>query len=264
MSAGGAGGISDVRLKDKVAVVTGAATGLGFETARLFFEEGASVAGVYHARYDARRIADAFGGSDRVVYLKADVTRSSEVESLAFDVGRRFGRVSVLVNNAGVSSVGTVEETTEEEFRRVMEVNVLGMFLVTKHFLPLLKKEKAGAAIVNVASNIGVVGMAGRIAYTTSKGAVINFTRSLALDCAAHGIRANAVAPGAILTEMVEDFLKTQPSEEFRRRIARLHAMNRFAEPAEIAKAILFLAGGDSSYATGAVFSVDGGYTAGK
>jgi NAD(P)-dependent dehydrogenase (short-subunit alcohol dehydrogenase family) len=253
-----------MKLKNKVAVITGAATGLGFETAKLFFNEGASVVGTYHAKFDEAKIAAAFGGSDRVLYRKADVTSVSDVKSLSSAVERRFGRVSVLVNNAGVSSVGAIEETTEEEFRRIMDVNVFGMFLVTKHLMPLIKKDKSGGAVVNVASNIGIMGMANRIAYTTSKGAVLNFTRSLALDCAAHGIRANAVAPGAILTEMVEDFLKTQPSEEFRRDIERLHALNRFAQPIEIAKAILFLSSDDSSYATGAVFSVDGGYTAGK
>jgi NAD(P)-dependent dehydrogenase (short-subunit alcohol dehydrogenase family) len=253
-----------MKLKDKVAVITGAATGLGFETAKLFFEEGASVVGTYHEKFDGGKIDAAFGGSDRVLYRKTDVTSASDVESLASAVERAFGRLSVLVNNAGVSSVGSIEMTSVEEFRRVMDVNVFGMFLVTKHLLPLMKKEKSGAAIVNVASNIGIMGMANRVAYTTSKGAVLNFTRSLALDCARDNIRVNAVAPGAILTDMVEDYLKTQPSQEFRRSIERLHALNRFARPIEIAKSILFLAGDESSYATGAIFSVDGGYTCGK
>jgi NAD(P)-dependent dehydrogenase (short-subunit alcohol dehydrogenase family) len=253
-----------MKMKDKVAVITGAATGLGFETAKLFFEEGASVVGTYHAKFDEKKIDAAFGGSSRVLYRRADVTDVSEVKSLSSAVESAFGRVSVLVNNAGVSSVGTIEETTEEEFKRIMDVNVFGMFLVTKYMMPLIKKERSGAAIVNVASNIGIMGMANRVAYTTSKGAVLNFTRSLALDCARDNIRVNAVAPGAILTEMVEDFLKTQPSEEFRASIERLHALNRFAQPVEIARSILFLASDDSSYATGAVFSVDGGYTCGK
>lgn len=251
-----------MKLKDRVAVITGAATGLGFETARLFFREGARIVGVYHEKYDEKKIRDAFGSSEDVLYAKADITDPDEVKSVRCAVERKFGGIHILVNNAAVSSSGNIEETTEEEFKRVMDINVFGMFLVTKQLFSLMKKERS--VIVNVASNIGLTGMAGRIAYTTSKGAVVNFTRSLALDCAPLGIRVNAIAPGAIYTEMVDDFFRQHPSEEFKKNIMAMHAMNRFSEPIEIARAILFLASDDSSYATGAIFSVDGGYTCGK
>jgi len=253
-----------MKLKNKVAVITGAATGLGFETAKLFFKEGASIVGVYHKQFDDKKINDAFGGADNVFYKRTDITSSGDVKELVSETGKRFGRVDILVNNAAVDTIGNVENTTEEEFKRIMDVNVYGMFLCTKYMIPLMKKNEAGGSIVNVSSSIGLMGMADRIAYTTSKGAVINFTRSMAMDYAGLNIRVNAIAPGAIWTEMVTEFFKKHASEEFKQEIYRMHALNRFAEPLEIAKAILFLAGDDSSYATGAVFSVDGGYTCGK
>ena len=251
-------------LKDKVTVITGAATGLGFETAKLFFREGASVVGTYHKKFDTKKIADAFGDSDRVLYIQTDITRINEVKNFSAEIGKKFDRVDVLVNNAAMDTSGNVEDTSEEEFRRIMDVNVYGMFLVTKYIIPLMKKGKKGGSIVNVASSIGLMGMARRLAYTTSKGAVVNFTRSMAMDYVDYNIRVNAIAPGGIFTEMVDDFFKRHASEEFKQEIFRMHVINRLADPIEIAKPILFLASDDSTYANGAIFSVDGGYTCGK
>jgi NAD(P)-dependent dehydrogenase (short-subunit alcohol dehydrogenase family) len=251
-------------LKDKVAVITGAATGLGFETAKLFFREGAHVAATYHENFDKKKITDAFGDSERMLYIQTDITRIDEVKSFAAEVEKRFQRVDVLVNNAAVDTSGNVEDTSEDEFKRIMDVNVYGMFLVTKYIIPLMKKGKKGGSIVNVASSIGLMGMANRLAYTTSKGAVVNFTRSMAMDYVDFCIRVNAIAPGGIFTEMVDDFFKRQSSEEFKQEIFRMHVINRLADPIEIAKPILFLASDDSTYANGAIFSIDGGYTCGK
>jgi NAD(P)-dependent dehydrogenase (short-subunit alcohol dehydrogenase family) len=138
------------------------------------------------------------------------------------------------------------------------------MFLVTKYIIPLMRKGQKGGSIINVASSIGLMGMANRLAYTTSKGAVVNFTRSMAMDYVDDRIRVNAIAPGGIFTEMVDEFFKRHASEEFKREIFKMHVMNRLADPMEIAKPILFLASDDSTYANGAIFSVDGGYTCGK
>lgn len=251
-------------LKDKVTVVTGAATGLGFETAKLFFQEGASVVGTFHNKFDKRKIEDAFGDSKRMLYIQTDITKTDEVKNFAAEIGKKFERVDVLVNNAAVDTSGTVEDTSEEEFRRIMDVNVYGMFLVTKYIIPLMKKGKKGGSIINVASSIGLMGMARRLAYTTSKGAVVNFTRSMAMDYVDYNIRVNAIAPGGIFTEMVDDFFKRHASEEFKQEIFKMHVINRLADPIEITKPILFLASDDSTYANGAIFSVDGGYTCGK
>jgi len=253
-----------MKLKDKVTVITGAATGLGFETAKLFFHEGASVVGTFHNQYDEKKIKDAFGDSERMLYIQTDITRVNDVKRFANEIGKKFERVDVLVNNAAVDTSGNVEDTPEDEFKRIMDVNVYGMFLVTKYIIPLMKKGKKGGSIINVASSIGLMGMANRLAYTTSKGAVVNFTRSMAMDYVDYNIRVNAIAPGGIYTEMVDEFFKRHASEEFKQEIFRMHIINRLADPAEISKPILFLASDDSTYANGAIFSVDGGYTCGK
>jgi len=253
-----------MKLKDKVTVITGAATGLGFETAKLFFHEGASVVGTFHNQYDEKKIKDAFGDSERMLYIQTDITRVNDVKRFANEIGKKFERVDVLVNNAAVDTSGNVEDTPEDEFKRIMDVNVYGMFLVTKYIIPLMKKGKKGGSIINVASSIGLMGMANRLAYTTSKGAVVNFTRSMAMDYVDYNIRVNAIAPGGIYTEMVDEFFKRHASEEFKQEIFRMHVINRLADPAEISKPILFLASDDSTYANGAIFSVDGGYTCGK
>jgi NAD(P)-dependent dehydrogenase (short-subunit alcohol dehydrogenase family) len=254
-----------MKLKEKVAVITGATRGLGLATAQLFMEQGASVICVGTSDLDAKAFINReFGGSTRVWYQKVNIARPEEVKALAAYVGKNFGRLDILVNNAAVDTIGSVEETTEEEFRRVIDVNVFGTFCVTRALMPLIRKAGKGSAIVNVASNIGLMGMNRRVAYTTSKGAVINFTRSVAIDCAPLGIRVNAIAPGAINTEMVQQFFAGHPDKGYRAEIESWHALNRFAEPAEIARSILFLACDDSSYATGMTLSVDGGYTAGK
>ncbi|MGQ9569541.1 MAG: SDR family NAD(P)-dependent oxidoreductase [Thermodesulfovibrionales bacterium] len=253
-----------MKLEGKVAVITGAATGIGFETARLFFQEGASVVGLYHKRFDEKKIEDTFMNSVKVLYLQADVTKPSEIKDVASKVENRFNRVDILVNNAAVDMIGNIEETSEKEFLHIMKVNVFGTFVVTKYFLPLMKKEKKGGSIINIASSIGLMGMARRLAYTTSKGAVVNFTRSMAMDFVDYNIRVNAIAPGGTYTEMVAEFFKKHASEEFKKEVYKMHVLNRLAEPIEIAKPILFLASGESSFVNGAIFSVDGGYICGK
>jgi NAD(P)-dependent dehydrogenase (short-subunit alcohol dehydrogenase family) len=254
-----------MKLKDKVTLITGGARGLGLATAQLFIDEGASVIVVDTADLDGAAFArEHFAGAGRVSYRRVNITQPAQLAALAAETQERFGRLDVLVNNAAVDTIGSVEETTEEEFRRIIEVNVVGTFCVTRAFMPLLRRAGRGSAVVNVASNIGLVGMNRRVAYTTSKGAVVNFTRSVAIDCAPLGIRVNAIAPGAINTEMVQQFFAGHADKGYRAEIEGWHALNRFAEPVEIARGILFLSCDDSSYATGMTLSVDGGYTAGK
>ena len=253
-----------MKLKDMVAIITGAARGLGFATAKVFFEEGASIVGIDILEPDNKDVATVFGKSDKVFFKKVDITDIESVKNFTDYVNNDIGKVNILVNNAAIDTVGNIEDTTEETFKKIMDVNVFGTFLVTKHIVPIMKKNKDGGSIINVASNIGLVGMADRIAYTTSKGAIINFTRSMALDYAKYNIRVNTISPGAMNTEMVIEFFKEHGSEEFKKQVSAMHALNRFAEPEEIAKAILFLASGDSSYATGSTLVIDGGYTCGK
>ena len=254
-----------MKLKDKVALITGAARGLGLATAQLFAEEGAEVLCADAAALEEKGfLKEHFRPPLKAGYRRVDITRPEEVKALAGFVRERWGRLDVLVNNAAVDTIGSVEETADEEFRRVLDVNVYGTFLVTRYLMPLLRKAGSGSAVVNVASNIGLMGMGRRVAYTTSKGAVVQFTRSVAIDCAPLGIRVNAIAPGAINTVLVQQFFAGHADKGFRKQVEGWHALNRFAEPLEIARGILFLASSDSSYSTGSVLSMDGGYTSGK
>ena len=254
-----------MKLKDKVALITGAARGLGLATAQLFADEGAEVLCADAAALEEKGfLQEHFRAPRRAGYRRVDITRPEEVKALAAFVKERWGRLDVLVNNAAVDTIGSVEETSDEEFRRILDVNVYGTFLVTRYLMPHIRQAGSGSAIVNVASNIGLMGMGRRVAYTTSKGAVVQFTRSLAIDCAPLGIRVNAIAPGAINTVLVQQFFAGHQDKGFRKQVEGWHALNRFAEPLEIARGILFLASADSSYATGSVLSMDGGYTIGK
>jgi len=252
-----------MRLKDKIAFITGASRGLGFAAAKAFFKEGATVICADLVFPDEKKVKDEFNGSDKIIFRKLDVTNIDQVKENAKFISDKFGRLDILVNNAAINSIGNIEESTEEDFQKTMNINVFGTFLVTKYMIPNIKKS-TGGSIINIASNIGMVGMAGRIAYTASKGAIVNFTRSMALDYAPLNIRINAVAPGAINTEMVREYFEINDDPEYKKQICAMHALNRFADPDEIAKAILFLASDESSYATGSVLVVDGGYTCGK
>ena len=252
-----------MRLKDKIAFITGASRGLGFAAAKAFFKEGATVICADLVFPDEKKVKEEFNNSDKVIFRKLDVTNIDQVKENVKFIEDKFGRVDILVNNAAINSIGNIEESTEEDFQKTMNINVFGTFLVTKYMIPLIKKS-AGGSIINIASNIGMVGMAGRIAYTASKGAIVNFTRSMALDYAPLNIRINAVAPGAINTEMVKEYFEINNDPEYKKQVCAMHALNRFADPDEIAKAILFLASDESSYATGSVLVIDGGYTCGK
>ena len=252
-----------MRLKDKVAFITGASRGLGFAAAKAFFKEGATVICADLVFPDEKKVKEEFDNPDKVIFRKLDVTNIDQVKENAKFTEDKFGRLDILVNNAAINSIGNIEESTEEDFQKTMNINVFGTFLVTKYMIPLIKKSKGGS-IINIASNIGMMGMAGRIAYTASKGAIVNFTRSMALDYAPFNIRINAVAPGAINTEMVREYFEINNDPEYKKQVCAMHALNRFADPDEIAKAILFLASDESSYATGSVLVIDGGYTCGK
>src|SRR5215211_1617361 len=237
-----------MRLSGKVCVITGAASGIGAESARLFGEEGATVVGV-----------DLSANSEGDLALEADVTDEDEVRNLYTRVREEYGRVDVLFNNAGISPNDdqSVVDTSLEAWQRVQDVNLRGVFLCCKHGIPHLL-ENGGGSVINTASFVAVMGAAvSQVSYTASKGAVLSLSRELGVEFARRGVRVNALCPGPVNTPLLQE-LYAKDERKAARRLVHL-PMGRFAEAREIAHAALFLASDDSSYVTAATFLVDGG-----
>lgn len=250
------------RLKGKVAVITGAGSGLGAEAARLFAGEGCGVV-VADTNVEAGStvVAEIRRSGGKAEFIKADVRSSREVEQLYVDAKSAFGLVNVLYNNAGISpgEDDGVVNTADTVWDLVLDVNVKGVARCCRAGIPYLL-EAGGGSIINVASFVATLGAATpQIAYTASKGAVLAMTREIAIIHARQGIRANALSPGPVRTALLEKFLSTE--EKRQRRLVHI-PMGRFGEAREIAAAALFLASDESSFITGADFRVDGGITA--
>jgi NAD(P)-dependent dehydrogenase (short-subunit alcohol dehydrogenase family) len=236
------------RLEGKVCVITGAASGIGAETAAVFRSEGATVVGV-----DLRE--DGVGD----LVLAADVADEQQIAGLYDRVRSELGRIDVLFNNAGISPTddGSVLDTTLEAWQRVQDVNLKSVFLCCKHGIPHLI-EGGGGSVVNTASFVSVVGSAtSQISYTASKGGVLALSRELGVEFARRGVRVNALCPGPVNTPLLQELYANDPVQAARRLVHL--PMGRFAEAAEIASAALFLASDDSSYITASTFLVDGG-----
>jgi NAD(P)-dependent dehydrogenase (short-subunit alcohol dehydrogenase family) len=239
------------RLEGKVCVITGAASGIGAETAVLFGEEGAKVVGV-----------DINPGSAGDLALEADLTDEQQVEGVYRRVQAEFGRIDVLFNNAGINPTddASVLETSLESWQRVQDANLRSVFLCCKHGIPNLL-DGGGGSVINTASFVAVMGAAiSQISYTSSKGAVLSLSRELGVEFARRGVRVNALCPGPVNTPLLQELFANDP-DQAARRLVHL-PMGRFAEPREVAQAALFLASDDSSYVTASTFIVDGGLTA--
>jgi NAD(P)-dependent dehydrogenase (short-subunit alcohol dehydrogenase family) len=231
-----------------VCVVTGAAGGIGAETARLMQAEGARVAGVDLAE-------NAHGD----LSLQADVSHEGQVIDLYRRTREEFGRIDVLFNNAGISPAddASVLDTSLEAWQRVQDVNLRSVFLCCKHGIPHLL-ESGGGSVINTASFVAVMGAAtSQISYTASKGGVLALSRELGVEFGRRGVRVNALCPGPILTPLLQELFATDP-EKAARRLVHL-PMGRFGEAREIANAVIFLASDESSYVTASTFLVDGG-----
>jgi NAD(P)-dependent dehydrogenase (short-subunit alcohol dehydrogenase family) len=242
-----------VRLSDKVCIVTGAASGIGRASALLFAEHGATVVA---ADLDAA----AAGVTHRV-----DVTSEEETLALAAATVAEHGRIDVLFNNAGIAGVGDIEETTLELWEQVMRVNIRGVFLMSRAVVATMIAQGSGS-IINMSSAIAETGLARRVSYAASKGAVYAMTKSMQVDLAPHGVRVNALLPGTIMTPFVEGYLRRSYAdpEEGRRAIRSRQLSGELGTAEDVARAALYLASDESSFVLGSGLVVDGGLSAGK
>jgi meso-butanediol dehydrogenase / (S,S)-butanediol dehydrogenase / diacetyl reductase len=247
------------RLKDKVCLITGGGSGIGRATCELFAREGAKVAVADIALPAARAVAARIGAA--ATAIEVDVARSASVRAMIDTTVRDLGRLDVLINNAGYGITGSVTETSEDDWDKLMAVNVTGVFYGCKYAIPVMKKQ-GGGVIVSTASIVANVGIRNRAAYCASKGAVAALTRAMALDHVGDNIRVNCVGPGTTASAYFDDLLKkSDRPQELRRELETRQPMDRMARPEEIANAFLFLASDESSFCTGSMLVVDGGFT---
>ncbi|WP_033542143.1 glucose 1-dehydrogenase [Planococcus sp. CAU13] len=239
------------RLDGKVAIITGGARGMGAAHARRFLEEGAKVVITDILEEEGEAMAKNLGGSAR--FMKHDVTKAAEWQQVVAETESVFGPVSVLVNNAGIALLKTIGDMTEAQYRRVIDVNQVSVFLGMKYVHPSMSKAGNGS-IINISSVSGLKGNSGSVAYDASKFAVRGMTKSAAVEFASEGIRVNSVHPGIIETPMVR---KSRVSK-----LAKTVPLDRTAKPEEVSHLVVYLASDESGYVTGAEFVVDGGLTA--
>lgn len=256
-------GIIVTRLVGKVALITGGGTGIGRAIALAFAREGASVAVAGRRLEKLKEVTsqiEKLGGA--VLPLQCDVTRAKDAEGAVSETAKKFGKVNVLVNNAGTLSVSTVDTISEDEWDRVMTVNAKGPFLMSRAALKEFRK-LGGGAIVNIGSILGLVAMKDRAAYCASKGGVTMLTKAMALDHAHENVRVNCICPSIVETELVKGLF--DDSEQGRRlkqsRIGTI-PLGRFGKPADVAEMAVFLASEESSWLTGVAIPLDGGLTA--
>ena len=247
---------SQKRLDGKTALITGANSGIGASCVKLFSEQGANIIATD---------TDRMNFNNEIIQIQSDVTKSDEAKKLINDILIRFKSIDILVNSAGVTSRNAIPDTNNDEeiWDRVMEVNVKGIFIISKYVIEVMKTQKQGS-IINLASIMGVVGYPETLGtplnpYPPSKGAVIQLTKTLANHVAQYGIRVNAICPGFIETNMTKSLTKNQSTKKI---IEGLHPMGRMGKAEEVANAALFLASDESSFITGSNLLVDGGYTA--
>ncbi len=252
-----------MRLTGKVCVITGAGSGIGRAAAVLFAAEGARVVAAdlspRAAEETVRAMREARGEARAV---EVDVSSAASVQRMFADVLEAYGRLDVLVNNAGYGFAATVEETDEAAWDRLMAVNLKGVYLGCKYAIPLMRRQ-GGGVIVNTASVVAMVGIEDRAAYCASKGGVVALTRAMALDHVRDGIRINCIAPGTIDTPYFSEIFARSPDPAaLRKELEERHPMGRLGRAEEIAYAMLYLASEESSFVTGSVLVVDGGWTA--
>lgn len=252
-----------MRLKDKVAIITGSSKGIGEGIARVFVKEGAKVVITCRHEADGLKIADELGAQKgKSIFIRADVTKSQDIQNLIKIAVDKFGKLDILVNNAGYHISKNAEETSEEEWEFIQNTNLRSTFLCSKYAMSHLKKTKGN--IINISSMVGVVGQPNAGAYSATKGGQIAMTKNMAIDFAPFGIRVNVICPGWIATPLVEDWFSQQDDPDAARKyIYGQHPLGRIGTIEECGYLAAFLASDEALFITGARFDIDGGVTLG-
>ena len=252
-----------MRLKDKVAIVTGSSKGVGEGIARVFSQEGAKVVVVCRTEDAGRKMAEELGADEgRAIFVKTDVTNSKAIRNMIDTTLKTFGKLDILTNNAGYHISKNVEETSEEEWEFIINTNLRSTFLCSKYAIPHLRKTKGN--IINISSMVGLVGQPNAGAYSATKGGQIAMSKGMAIDFAQDGIRVNVICPGWIQTPLVEDWFSQQKDPDASRKyIFGQHPLGRIGTIEECGKAALYLASNDAGFVTGITLNIDGGITLG-
>ncbi len=248
-------------LQDKVTIVTGAASGIGRGSAMVFAANGAKVVVADIDEEGGKKTVEEIGRrGGTAIFVRTDVSSASDAKNCVERAVKEYGRLDCLFSNAGFNPTGTVVDTTEELWDRLIDVNLKGMFLMCKYSIPEMKKAGRGS-IVCTASVDGVIAIRNEAAYIASKGGIISLVKAMALDHAPDNVRVNCILPGAIRTALYEKFIRENPGIEDQ---AKEHAMGRIGEPEEVGEVAMFLLSDAPSFVTGAIIPVDGGYSAVK
>jgi meso-butanediol dehydrogenase/(S,S)-butanediol dehydrogenase/diacetyl reductase len=245
-----------MRLTNKTALITGAGSGIGQACARLFHQEGANIILFGRRKQKLEETAEELGS--RTLVVSGDMTRSEDLDRLVEETRNSFPRIDILVNNAGLFKGAPVHETSDKQYDEMMSINMKAVFQLTRRVLPVMMEQKGGS-IIHISSILGIIAVPQVAVYNISKGALNQFSRSIAVEYGNHGIRSNAICPGLIQTDMTAELMK---DEALMQEWSKCYPIGRFGKPDDVANACLFLASDESSFVTGTVLPVDGGFTA--
>ena len=245
-----------MRLKDKTAVITGGGSGIGLATARVFNQEGAKIVLFGRRKEKLEKAVDDLNGS--AIFVQGDMTNNDDLDKLINETLRHYKGIDILVNNAGLFNGAPLHEISDSEWDKMMDINIRSVFQLTRRVLPVMLSNKKGS-IIHISSILGLIAVPQVAAYNVSKGALNQFSRSIAVEYGTSGIRSNSICPGLIETDMTADLMK---DVELMKEWSKEYPIGRFGKPEDVANACLYLASDESSFVTGTLLPVDGGFTA--
>lgn len=245
-----------MRLKDKTAIITGGGTGIGLATARAFCKEGAKVILFGRRKEKLEKAVEKLGGS--AIIVQGDMTNNNDLDKLINETLHNFKKIDILVNNAGLFNGSPLHEISDSQWDEIMDINIRSVFQLTRRVLPVMLSQKYGS-IIHISSILGLIAVPQVAAYNVSKGALNQFSRSIAVEYGSSGIRSNSICPGLIATDMTADLMK---DADLMKEWSKEYPIGRFGKPEDVANACLYLASDESSFVTGVTLPVDGGFTA--